>query len=171
MKIQVRLSEKQFIRFSLFDVFHRRKGWRTPSVFALIMGVFAVACFVMRERRGAVFLGGVLLAVAIGLPLAYFLSYFLSLSAQAKAQKLAEGKYVYTLDLNDEKEIRIVNRKEHAAYPWEQVYHVYRNRDAIYLYITERKAFLIPFDCVNGEENHLWALLERKIPEDRRSVL
>jgi len=171
VKIEVRLSEKEFLRFSWFDVLRRRKAWRAPAAFAAALCACAAVCFVMHRTRGAVVLGAVLLAVGSGVPAAYFLSFFLSLRRQARDQKLGEGKYVYTLDLADEKELRVDNGRERAAYPWGQVFHAWRGADAAYLYITPQRAFLIPFGCVDGGGDRLWALLGERLPAGRMTVL
>lgn len=151
MKVEVRLNEKDFIRFSWFDALRHKKVWHKPALFAAILGAAAGVCFILHNRRGAVLLGCVLLVVALGLPAAWFLSFYLSLRKQAKAAGLSGGKYAYTLELyDDDRGIVVDNGSEHAAYPWEQVFHVYRNETASYLYITPQRAFLIPHDCLRG---------------------
>ena len=170
MKIKVTLSGKEFVRFSVFDAFHRKKIWLRPALFAAILGAAAAVCFVMRQRQGAVLLGGVLLGVAVVLPAAYFLSFFLSLRGQVRKDGLDRPKYVYTLELHDSSGgIEVDNGREHAVYPWDQVFHAYRRPSAAYLYITPQRAFLIPYGCVEGGADGLWALIERRIPEGRRT--
>lgn len=166
MKVQVRLSERDFLKFSMFDAFICKKGWLRPALFAAILGVSAGVCFALRERRGAVLLGAVLAVVALGLPAAWFLSFFLSVRRQAGAQGLAGGKYVYTLDLG-EKELAVDNGHERAAYPWDKLYRVCRRPDAAYLYITPQRAFLIPHSCVQGGGEALNRVLERRFPAGR----
>ena len=168
MKIEVYLKVTQLIRFGLFDTFLRKRGWVRPALFAAILSVAAAICFLLHERRGAVLLGGVLLAVALGLPAAYFLSYFLSLRGQARG--LAGGKYVYTVELGDEgRGVAVDNGQERAAYPWGQIFHAYRRGEITYLYITEQRAFLLPHGCVKGGGEALWTVLERRLPADRRT--
>lgn len=170
MKVEVRLDEKDFFRFSLFDAFSRGRAWLRPAVFAAILGVCAGVCFALHDRRGAVLLGAVLLIVALGLPAAWFLSFFLSLRRQAREQELAGGKYVYTLDLHDGEEgISVDKGREHAVFPWTQLHHAYRRPDAAYLYVTPQRAFLIPDHCAGGAADALWALIERRLPQQRRT--
>ena len=170
MNIPVRLDEREFKKFSWFDALKHKKVWRRPVLFAAILCAAAVVCFVLHERRGAVLLGGVLLTVALGLPAAYFLSFFLSLRRQSAG--LAGGKYVYTIGLyDDDRGITVDNGNEHAAYSWQQVYHVYRTQSASYLYITPQRAYLIPHDCVGKGTDRLWSLLQRRVPEGRRTML
>ena len=167
MKVQVRLSRRDFVRFSLFDAFSLKKGWLRPALFAAILGAAAGVCFALRDRRGAVLLGGVLLSVALGLPAAWFLSFFLSLRRQARDQGLGGGKYVYTLELGD-KELAVDNGRERAAYPWGQIWRACRRPDAAYLYVTPQRAFLIPYACVQEGEQGLWRRLEGLVPARRR---
>ena len=169
VKIQVRLDKKEFMKFSWFDALRCKKIWRRPALFVSILGTAATVCFVLHERRGAVLLGSVLLAVALGLPAAYFLSFFLSLRKQSA--KLTGGKYVYTLEMYDDaRGIAVDNGNEHASYPWEQVFRIYRDEAASYRYITPNRAFLIPHRCIEGGADTLWKLIKLRIPEDRRAI-
>lgn len=170
VKIQVRLDGREFMKFSWFDALRHKKIWRRPALFAAILGTAAEVCFVLHEQRGAVLLGSVLLVVALGLPAAYFLSFFLSLRRQSAG--LGGGKHVYTLDLHDDGQgITVDNGNEHAAYPWKQIFHVYRSETASYFYITPQRAFLIPHDCVRDGVDELWALIRRWVPADRQTLL
>ena len=170
VKVEVRLDEKDFMRFGWSDAFRHKRAWRRPALFAAILGAAAAVCFVLHDRRGAVLLGSVLLAVALGLPAAWLLSFCLSLRRQAQAAGLAGGKYAYTLELHDDdRGIVVDNGEEHAVYPWGQVFHVYRDAAASYLYITPQRAFLIPHSCVRGGGDGLWELVGRRIPADRQT--
>lgn len=172
MKVEVRLNEKEFLRFSRFDVLRLRKRWHSPAIFAAILCACAAVCFLMRHVRGAVVLGIALLVAGIGIPAVYFLNFFLSLRRQARQEGLSPARHVYTLDLGDaDSGITVDNGHEHVVYPWEQVFHVYRSASASYLYITSQRAFLIPHDCVKGGADALWKLLEARLPADRRTVL
>lgn len=168
MKIDVRLDGKEFMKFSWFDAFRHKKVWRRPALFAAILSASAVICFVLHDRRGAVLLGSMLLVVGLGLPAAWFLSFYLSLRRLSAG--LAGKKHVYTLELHDDdRGIAVDSGDEHAAYPWEQVFHVYRTETASYLYVTPQRAFLVPHGCVRGGADGLWKLIEGQVPADRRT--
>ena len=170
MKVEVRLNEADFFRFSVFNAFSRNQLWLRPAVFAAILSGCAGVCFALHDRRGAVLLGAVLLLVALGLPAAWLLSFFLSLRRQAQEQKLAAKKYVYTVELHDsEAGISVDNGRENTVFLWEQLLHAYRRPYAVYLYVTPQRAFLIPDRCVPGGADALWALMERRLPAERRS--
>ena len=47
MTIEVTLTEEIFRRFTMFDLLKRRKMWRSPVIFASILGAAAIVCFLM----------------------------------------------------------------------------------------------------------------------------
>lgn len=168
MTIDVLLSKELFRRFTIFDVLQRRKLWRSPVLFALILSVSACICFLMRQVDGAVILGTVLLIVGLGMPCIYFLNFFRSLNRQIAANDLSQPKKVYALCLTDKaKGIAIENDREHADYGWADVHCVYRDKLATYLYITPERAFILPHDCIDESPDALWALIARNVANDR----
>ena len=82
-------------------------------------------------------------------------------------QKLKDGRYVYTVNL-DSSAIHVRNDKEEANYQWDKAYKAYRNYDAIYLYITSERAFIIPSD--KAEQDKTWDLITKKM-KNRCSVI
>lgn len=172
MTIKVLLSKEVFRRFTVFDILRRRKMWRSPVLFALILGVFAGICFLMHRADGAVMLGTVLLMVGLGMPCVYFLSFFLSLNRQITENGLHRPKEVYTLRLTDKNQgIDVENDREHARYSWGDVHHVYRDAAATYLYITADRAFILPHSCIEGSPDELWALIAQMVPKERTTIL
>lgn len=172
MTIESMLTEEIFRKFTMFDMLRRRKVWRSPAIFASILGVSACICFIMRHVEGAVLLGSVLLIVGLGMPLVYFLSFFSSLRQQILAQGLKRPRAFYTLCLTEKADgIGIRNEKEQASYKWKDVHHVYRDTIATYLYMTPQRAFILPHTCIEEGPDALWKLIEKKVPTERRTVL
>lgn len=172
MKIDVILSEPLFRRFTMFDILKRRKMWRSPVIFASILGGCACVCFIMHHVDGAVLLGSVLLLVGLGMPCVYFSTFFSSLNKEIKKQKLKPPRQVYTLELTDKPDgIFIKNKTEKATYQWEQVYHAYRDKTATYLFITAQRGFILPHDCIPEGNEELGNFLSRMLPENRYTVL
>ena len=146
--------------------------WRSPAIFAGILGGCACVCYIMHHVDGAVMLGTVLLTVGLGMPLVYFLTFFSSLKKECKNQKLTPPRLVYTLELSDKPDgIFIRNKKEKATYKWEQAFHAYRDKDATYLFLTAARGFILPHDCVAEGSDALWTLISQMLPEDRRTIL
>lgn len=161
--VQTVLDGKTFRRFAMFDAFSRQKRWRSPALFALILGTAGAVCFALHTQRGAVLLGVVLLTVALGLPAAYFLNYFFSVRAQAGKLDAGGGKEVYTLRLDGEG-VRATQGENTAEFPWAELMCAYRVEGCVYLYAAERRAFLLPERCGGGEA---WRMIQKHMPEEK----
>ena len=61
--------------------------------------------------------------------------------------------------------------QENVDYKWANVHHVYRDLTATYLFITKERGFILPHQCIEEGDDALWALLRKKIPEERRTDL
>lgn len=161
--IPARINAGVFRRFALYDTFVRQGRWRSPALFAGILGAAAAVCLLMRQRReGAALLGGVLLAVGLGLPVFYVLNYLWSVRKQGK--QLDGRRIAYTLHLREEGLLALAGQ-ERAECPWSQIFLACRDRGCIYIYVNARRAFLLP-DCEQTEA--AWALLQEKLPEEKR---
>lgn len=172
MTIPVNLTEEAFRRFTVFDVLKRRKAWRPPVVFASIMAVSAAICYWMNHVDGAILLGNVLLTIGLGMPVVYFITFFSSLRKQVLKHGLSRPQLVYTLELTHKAEgIVVSNEKEQATYQWKQVFHVYRDTIATYLFMTPDRGFILPHTCIEEGPEELWKLLEKKIPKERRTII
>lgn len=165
--IPVKIDAPVFRRFAVFDTLCRQKRWRSPALFAVIMAVFACVCLSMQGRqRGALLLGVVLLIIGLGLPAAYFLSFFLSVRTQIKKLGLSRQRDAYTLCL-DKKGLEVFDGKENAFYPWETFYGAYRRKDVVYLYVSARRAYLLPDSQAGEKAGAIWDLLMQSLPADR----
>ena len=56
------------------------------------------------------------------------------------------------------------------TYARKSVFHVYRNLTATYLYLTPQRALIFPHSCMEDPDK-LWALLEKRLPKENRTVL
>ena len=172
MTIEVNLSAAQFRSFTIFDVLRRRKQWKGPALFALILGCSAAICYSMSDRQGAVLLGNVLLFIGLGIPCAYFAMFFASLHRQILDKGLSRPQKVYTITLTEAAEgIQASNDREQMTYAWKSVHHAYRALTATYLYLTPERAFILPHTCLEGDADDLWKLITKKLPPEKRTVL
>lgn len=166
LMIPAKIDAGVFRRFALYDTFVRQARWRAPALFAAILGASAAVCFAMRQsREGAVLLGGVLLAVGLGLPAFYVLNYLWSVRKQGK--RLDSSRIAYTLHLREEG-LLVVASQDRAEYPWEALHLACHDRGCIYLYVSPQRAYLLP-EC--GQSEAAWALLQEKLPEAKRKDL
>lgn len=170
--IPVMVDKKIYRDFALFNCFKRQKSYRSPAIFTGSFLVFAIICFVMRDRaEQAVLLGSVLAAIAIILPAVYFGTFFHSIQVQSKKLKLQTPQYAYTVHLGTAEEgIEVTSKKEKQAKvtcKWSEALEAWRNKDCIYLFISSRQAFLLPDGqgCVSTDE--LWNLLSERMESSR----
>lgn len=145
-----RITPETFRAFALFDAFRRQKRWRGPLLFAAIFSAFAIVCFTLgRDLAQSGLIGGVLLAVGLGLPLFYILNFLYSVEAQSKKLRLEKKRPVYTVRL-DGSGMSVEQNGQKAAWPWEELTAVYRLNQCVCLYPTARNAFLLP----DEEDSH-----------------
>lgn len=164
--IQSRITPKIFQEFAWFDLLRQQKRWRAPLLFTLILSAFAGVCFLAGDQiRGAALLGGVLLGVGLILPLGWLLSFYLSVQAEAKKLRLAQAPVAYTLRLTS-RELTASNDKERASFPWSQIHRACRLHSVICLYVSPRRAFLLPTGP-QGEGDRLWRDICRQISGER----
>jgi hypothetical protein len=166
LTIAAKIDRQTFRRFAMFDTFVRKKGWRNPALFALILSAFAAVCFAGRKNHAeAVLLGGVLLGVGLVLPLVWFGMFAFSVNRQAKRMGLSAEKAQYSVTLSPEK-IHVVKGKEAADFSWNGAF-AYRAKGCIYLYVSTKRAFLLP-DC--GDTERAWELISAALPASGASV-
>jgi hypothetical protein len=170
MTITTLLDAQTFRTFTKFDILSRRKYWKSPVLFAVIMSAAAVVCFLFHSIDGAVLLGSVLLLVGCGMPVLYFITFFRSLSKQVRLQQLDPPRVVYTVQLEKEPEgIKVRNATEQATYSWDKVWHAYRNWGCVYLYVTQDKAFLLPLSGERDGGDALWTLVGEMMGQEKRT--
>src|SRR5699024_4931320 len=126
-------------------------------------------------REGAALLGGVLTAVALGLPLVYFGMFFRSVSLQAKKMGLSTPKSVYRVELGPDGVGMWPAGQQDKAQPaashdWESVYGAWRTAQAVYLYITATHAYLLPAEEIPGGADAAWTLLGEHLPAEKLHV-
>lgn len=166
ISVSTQMDAQGFRDFAIFDVFHHRKSWIRPAVFAVIMLVFAGICLSqVGKRPGAGLLSAVLAIVAIGLPAAYFGSYFYSLNQQVK--KMGFPRPFYRTELSaDDFAIWMVGSQDKAEpserYAWGDVYCAYRTPGAVYVYVERGKAILL-----NDRMEAVWKALQELMPAEK----
>ena len=164
LTIHGNIDKRTFFRFAVFDSLVRKKAWRKPLLFALIMSAFAAVCFMGRGRHEqAGLIGGVLLGIGLLLPLVWFGMFFASVNRQAKLNGLSAEKTQYTVTLSPEK-IHVTKGKESADFAWDAVHLVYRDKGCVYLYVSPTRAFLLP----DGEKaEKAWELLMARVAPEK----
>ena len=170
ISIQSKITPKVFREFALFDTMYRQKRYRGPLLFAVILTVFAGICFSQQGRHEqAVLLGGVLLTVGLGLPLAYILIFLSSVSTKAKQLKLGSAPAAYTVSLSPEAVV-VTDGEQRAEYVWKDIMYAYRIKRSTCLYVGANRAYLLPI-ASQQEEVELWSLISNSLPPEKRKDL
>lgn len=168
--IQSRITPEVFREFAVFDTMVRQKRFLRPLVFAAILAGFACVCFSQRGKQPqAVLLGGVLLAVGLGLPLVYFLMFFYSVYKQSNLLKGKKAPLAYTVELSQER-VTVTAGEQRVEYRWEDILLACRIRRSTCLYVSDSRAYLLP--AADGkEEEKRWAFLCQQLPAEKRKDL
>ena len=162
--IPVKLDARTFKRFGRFDMFALRKRWVRPAVFALILIAFSAVALLSRKPQSGM-IAAVLLAVGLGLPIAYFGTFLSQVNLQAERLKLDRPRPVYTVTL-DFDGVRVVNdmKKEDAqSVRWADVYAAFRRKDCVYLYASPVRAFLLPSGQADASDDEVWRYLKEHL--------
>lgn len=170
--IPVVLGEKSFKSYLTFDVMKRQRLWKKPVTIAVCCYVLATICFAYQETydwTGIV--GGILVVITVLLPTNYFRSFHNSVNEQIKKMNLTSPRVVYTIHLSpisDGISFFYPEEKQTAGkYEWDCVVGAWRTHDAIYLYVTDTQALLIPDNDKNRDMNIIWNLIEKKLDPPR----
>ena len=168
--VRVNLTPKQFRRFACFDAFIRLKRWIQPLLFLCLMAGFSALCFFpLRDKPQSSLLGGVLLAIGLFLPIAYFGRFFTSLRSLSKKQKLPRPVYELTLG-NKEDGLSVqslTNQDEHLKLEWEKLFAAYRREGCVYLYILPNKAFILPDGQSDASDEAVWQRIADLMPKGK----
>lgn len=167
--IPARITATVFQEFAVYDAMIRQKRWRGPMAFLLVFGLLSALCYSQAQKlRGAWLLGTVLLAIGVGLPLAYFVNFHLSVKAQGKKLGGEKAPIAYTVRLREE-EILAENGKEKVTLGWEQLHGAVRLTHSVCLYVSARQAYLLPVEAEEKEGREIWEWVSEHIPAEKRT--
>lgn len=157
--VPVCLDRKTFRRFAVFDALTVRKVWRRPCLFSLLMAAFAAAALLTRKEQSGL-IAGVLLAVGVGLPVVYAGSFLRQVRLQADKNRLSPPRKVYTVSLTEEGLSAENHQREEETLRlgWDGVWKVWRRKGFICIYVTERRAFILPDGQADAPDDAVWAL-------------
>ncbi|MDD3430063.1 MAG: YcxB family protein [Oscillospiraceae bacterium] len=157
------LSKKDYLNFCRFRSYYLNKASRNLLVFPLLLALFAIMNFVLKNTV----LGWILLVLALLIPLWMSLSLRGYAIKEAKNFGLEKPRVVYSFRLNNEA-IHVENNHEKADYQWSQVWKLFRTKQYFYLYMTPQRAFIIPIEGMeSGEEEQLWTLAGQRMAAEK----
>jgi len=163
--IQSFIDARAFSEFAWFDLLRVQKRWRRPALFAAFFIVIAALAF---SRAGivdhAALLGGVLLAVGLGLPAAYFFAFHQSVRRQSARFTGKEAAYTVTLG---EQGVTVVKGKQTVRCIWRDVHAVHRLKRCICIYADAHRAFLLPSSGNSEAIRTAWALMTAHLTSEQ----
>ena len=167
IEIHVRLDARTFRRYCVFDAFRRRRAWFLPAMIGMVLITASIALLLFGHGQES--LAGVLMGLGIAVPLMFFGLFFIQVEAQVARQKLKDAPPVYSLTLRPEGlAIRNDQKSESEIdLPWGRLHAAYRAADAIYLYATPERAFILPEGQASVASAQLWSALTRYLGPDK----
>ena len=163
--IQSFIDARLFSDFAWFDLLCVQRRWRRPAIFAVFFAAVSLVAFSRADRvEHAALLGGVLLAVGLGLPLAYFGGFYLSVRRQSAAFTGKDAAYVITLDARG---MSVSKGKQSAAFLWKQLDSVHRLARCVCVYTDPRHAFLLPSADNSRAVPAAWELITANLDSAR----
>lgn len=160
--IQSKIDPETFSEFAWFDLLRVQRHWRRPLVFAVFFAALSLLALSRAGRvEGAALLGGVLLAVGLGLPLVYFASF--ARSVRKRARQLDADEIAYTLTLTPEG-VRVKKGKQTADYRWEAVHRACRLKRSVPLYVDAAHALLL----TGKDADAAWERIKQSLPKEKR---
>ena len=163
--IQSFIDARVFSEFAWFDLLRVRKRWRRPALFAAFFITIAALAF---SRAGSVdhaaLLGGVLLAVGVGLPLVYFWGFHQSVRKQSAKFTGKEAAYTVTLDAQG---ISVAKGKQTVSFGWEGIHAVHRLKRCVCIYTDSHHAFILPSAGNSEAVQQAWELMTVHLAPER----
>ena len=165
------LNAKSFKEFIIFDSKTKQRRFKTIVALTVSLFMLSVFCFASVESLDfADTLGCILVAFSVILPTWYFNAFRNTIKQQTEKMKLTNPRHVYTVRLHSDRngvELYYPDEKEPAqTYSWDSICGAWRSRNAIYLYVTDTQALLIP-DYVSKTPEQLWEFLSKKLDKKR----
>ena len=165
------LNAKSFKDFIIFDSKTKQRRFKTIVALAVTLFMLSVFCFASVESFDfADTLGCILVAFSVILPTWYFNSFRNTIKQQTAKMNLKNPRHVYTVRLHsDHKGVELYYPDEKSpahTYKWDSICGAWRSRNAIYLYVTDTQALLIP-DYVSKTPDKLWDFLSKHLDKKK----
>lgn len=160
--VSCNVDEKTFMRFALVDTYRLKKYWRGQLGLSLLVFIPAILCFIMADRKPHFpLLGGIFAVVGLLIPVFFFLVFKAAVQKRMKKFSLSRKNVLYRLTFG-ENGVTVYADGKKAECTWDFVSEAYRDRECIYLYLRNEKAYLLP--QYNGDDG-TWQILTQHLGE------
>ena len=170
-KLPITLNEKSFKYFIIYDSKTKQHRFKTIVALTVCLFMLSTFCFASVESfKHADIIGCILVAFSVIIPTGYFNAFNRTIKAQIAKMQLTKPRHVYTVHLyhgTKGVELYYPNEKQASAtYTWDSIHGAWRSKKAIYLYVTETQAILIP-DYMTKTPDELWNFLGKELDKKR----
>ena len=166
--IHVRLDAATFRRYCAFDTFRRQRRWYWPVLIGMVLITVALAGL-LRLAPMSESAAGVLMGLGIAIPAVIFGLYVVQIEAQIARQGLKQAPAVYSLRL-DAGGVRVTNdQKEEPPVElgWDRLWAAFKRSDAVYLYVSPERAFILPDGQASVSHEALWTFMKKHLGDAR----
>lgn len=170
--LSITLGPASFKNFAVFDAMEKQKKWRTSILIGVVGIIGGLISFLLQDMSENMFLLGVFLMVlGMFVPSMYFRKFYASIREQTVKMKIEKPRQVYSIELgSDPAGIVYYHPKEKApagTYEWKAIDSVWRTEKAIYLYVDQTHALLIPDTTKNARQDEIWEFIKHHAAQDR----
>lgn len=159
IQIRVRLSARQFRAYCAFDTFRIKRRHLPLLIATLTLFTLGMGALLLIPRASTI--AGVLIGLAIAVPMVVLGLYVIQIETLIARQGLKTEPEVYAIRLNDAGvTVSGLHRSGGSAeIPWPDLWAAYRDKGAVYLYVNEQRAFILPAGQANVDDDTLWSFL------------
>jgi len=171
-KIPIFMGEKNFKDYIKFDVLTRQKRYKKSITLFIAFYMAATLCFALQETVEVAFVfGSIFVVAAVFIPTNFFRTFTNSMNEQTKKMKLSPPREVYTIHLSSRKNgisLDYPDEKKIAAeFTWQDALGAWKTKNAIYLYVTDTQALLIPMNNPALDYDGIWGFIKSNLPLDK----
>lgn len=166
------LGEHSFKSYIRFDAMVRRKSFKPTVRITVILYIIATVLFAYQEKLSFAYpLGCALIIAAVFIPTNFFRSFSATIKEQTEKMNLKEPREVYTIYLSGKANgisYTYPDKKDSGgSFAWKDVFGVWRTNDAIYLYLTEQRTLLIPFNDKTLDYDGIWNFITNHVKDEK----
>lgn len=137
-------TDKNYYLFSIYEVYYRRKYWKSLMFFALFMFFLSVLCLLVPgHNQKSLILGLSLFASGILIPISVFVSFLFSVGKEISKHNISRDHTQYYITFTP-RCVSVLKGKQVAEYIWADVSMLVVSKTCAFLYIKDRMAFILP---------------------------
>lgn len=162
MKYRITLTEEDYVRFRIFNIFHSTLGKRqienARTIMIKLTAIFAAMSLILHTPLDFVVIYVIISAIASAFNYFYAPKRLEKNIRRQVSMTKEDGKLPYSADAEIEfMEFMIVHRSEHGEFHvnYEDIERIYIEQDYLYIYYNAVQAFAIPYRCLGEDKKQV----------------